>query len=352
LIELLRHGDEQRGAVERVVVWGARDTLDLLPSRPWIQPVHERMLDGALPRRALWQAVRLPFLARGVDLLFAPGGLTTSLVRPRVVMSRNMLPFDDRARRRFHGAMRVKMELLRVAHSRSFMQADGVIFLTGYAQREVCAALSRAPRSMATIPHGVSDRFRMAPRPAGDAKEPFRLLYVSTVSLYKHQCELIEAVAALRRERRVELTLIGPDDGTGHADALRSAIARLDPGGEFLHYLGKVPFDEVHRYYRECDAFVFASSCENMPNILVEAMSSGLPIACAQRGPMPEVLGDAGIYFDPEDAASTTAALRRLAAEPALRVDLARRAHGRADAFSWERCARDTFAYLTQVAGR
>jgi len=45
-------------------------------------------------------------------------------------------------------------------------------------------------------------------------------------------------------------------------------------------------------------------------NILVEAMASGLPIACSNRGPMPEVLGDAGVYFDPEDPHDIARALR------------------------------------------
>lgn len=350
LIELLGHGDSNLGAIDRVVVWGSRDTLALLPSRPWIEPVHQRLLDGSLPQRALWQALRLPRLACQVDLLFAPGGLTTSRVRPRVVMSRNMLPFEAGVRQRYRGAMRAKMELQRVAHARSFVDADGVIFLTEYAQREVCAVLPRSPRRMVTIPHGVSDRFRMPPRTQRDRPGPLRLLYVSTVSLYKHQIELVEAVAELRRELPVELTLAGPDDGTGHTNELRALIASHDPAGEFLRYLGKVPFAEVHGLYRDCDLFVFASSCENMPNILIEAMSSALPIACARRGPMPEVLGDAGLYFHPDDRAGTVAVLRRLAHEPDLCADLATRAHARAATFSWERCARSTFAFLAEIA--
>ena len=55
------------------------------------------------------------------------------------------------------------------------------------------------------------------------------------------------------------------------------------------------------RLLADANLFVFASSCENMPNTLVEAMAIGLPIACSDRGPMPEVLRDGGVYFDPED---------------------------------------------------
>ena len=45
---------------------------------------------------------------------------------------------------------------------------------------------------------------------------------------------------------------------------------------------------------------IFASSCESSSCVLIENMASGLPIACSNRGPMPEVLKDGGVYFDPE----------------------------------------------------
>jgi glycosyltransferase involved in cell wall biosynthesis len=124
----------------------------------------------------------------------------------------------------------------------------------------------------------------------------------------------------------------------------------MEPGGNYVRYLGEVRFDDVHRCYRECDVFVFASSCENMPNILVEAMSSGLPIACARRGPMPEILGDAGVYFDPEDVDDIATAIRRLADDATLRSALGARAHERSRVYSWDRCARETFGFLEQVA--
>jgi glycosyltransferase involved in cell wall biosynthesis len=356
LIELLRHGDGNTGGVEHVVVWASRETLDLLPGKPWLELRREPMLDHGLLQRVAWQQRQLPSLVRDVDLLFAPGGITPPVARPRVVMSQNMLPFDGVQRRRNGvGPRRLRLELLRRMHSRNFVSADGVIFLTAYAKREVCRALPRGPRRIAVIPHGVGDRFRMDPRPqlprsAFVADRPFRLLYVSAVTAYKNQLNLLAAVAALRRELPVELTLVGPPRGAGAGHRLRQAIDAMEPGGNYVRYLGEVRFDDVHRCYRECDVFVFASSCENMPNILVEAMSSGLPIACARRGPMPEILGDAGVYFDPEDVDDIATAIRRLADDATLRAALGARAHERSQAYSWDRCARETFGFLEQVA--
>jgi glycosyltransferase involved in cell wall biosynthesis len=108
----------------------------------------------------------------------------------------------------------------------------------------------------------------------------------------------------------------------------------------------------LHHRYAQADLGLFASSCENMPNILLETMASGLPIACSRLGPMPEVLGDAGVYFDPEQPEEIACALRELIESPQLRTDLAQASYQRAQQFSWQRCADETFGFLVAVLQR
>jgi glycosyltransferase involved in cell wall biosynthesis len=86
-----------------------------------------------------------------------------------------------------------------------------------------------------------------------------------------------------------------------------------------------------------------------LPNILLEAMASGLPIACSNRPPMPEVLGQAGVYFDPLRPQQIETALRDLFHNAELRRHHAVAAHERAEQFSWSACARDTFRFLGDV---
>ena len=97
------------------------------------------------------------------------------------------------------------------------------------------------------------------------------------------------------------------------------------------------------------DIFIFASSCENMPNTLVEAMSSGLPIACSNRGPMPEVLRDGGVYFNPEDPESIFSAIKILIEDKELRNIVAENAFIYSQEFSWERCSNETLGLLTET---
>ncbi len=360
LSELLRAAEPERYGIKRIVVWAGQETLAQLPDRSWLVRAHEPALDASLPARLYWQAKKLPRLAAACcDFLFVPGGLRGSGFKPFVTMSHNLLPFELAESRRYGASwMFVKMLLLRWSQTGSFRQADGVIFLTEYARSVVSrlAGLDKLESHRPIIPHGINQRFNLPPRSqnplaAYSMRDPFRFLYVSKVEPYKHQWNVVEAVARLRRAGLpVALDLIGGPECSRSARRLIKTILREDVIGEFVHYLDHIPYTELAAFYHRADAFVFASSCENLPNILLEAMAAGLPIACSRCGPMPEVLGPAGVYFDPEQPEEITASLQLLLDEPKLREECAHQAYQQAQQYSWERCARETFSFLADVA--
>jgi glycosyltransferase involved in cell wall biosynthesis len=230
-----------------------------------------------------------------------------------------------------------------------------VIFLTEYARRGVLRVTGPLSAATTIIPHGLNSRFQMAPKAQLPISEynpakPYRVLYVSIIDQYKHQWQVVEAVAALRQEGiPVSLDLVGPAYPMALA-RLQETLARVDPEGSWVRYHGAIPFEALHQHYANADAGLFASSCENMPNILLETMASGLPVACSNRGPMPEVLGDSGVYFDPEQPRDIARALRELIDLPQLRAQLAQASQKRARQFSWQRCAGETFAFLVEAA--
>ena len=83
-----------------------------------------------------------------------------------------------------------------------------------------------------------------------------------------------------------------------------------------------------------------------MPSILLEMMAAGLPIASSNRGPMPEILGDAGLTFDPLSPANISDILERLIQDPDLRTTLAKKSQFAARKYSWEYCANGTFRFF------
>ena len=346
--------------IRRIVVWGGKRTLGCLTASELVELVHAPTLDMPLPFRMTWQRWMLPgcLLKQNCDVLFSPGGVLPARINiPAVVMSQNLLPFEQSEYKRFSllSFMRWKMLIVRLNQQRSMAQADGLIFLTGYARDTVLGVLNRHTRLTKIIPHGIEPRFFCPPRRAELPENftdlrSFRLLYVSTVDVYKHQWQVAEAVSTMRASGiAVSIEFIGPAYGPA-LKKLTAALRKLDPDGQFLQYLGAVPFAQLHESYQKADAFVFASSCENLPNILLEAMAAGLPIACSRKGPMPEVLGVCGVYFDPERPEEIGAALLQLHDHAGLRQELAQAAFSSATAFSWDRCAQDTFEFIKHVA--
>jgi len=358
LVEVLRAARPEEVGFSKVIVWSSIAILERIEDRPWLEKCQLPALDKNVFLRSLWQRFSLTTLARSArcDVLYVPGGSYAGSYRPVVTMSRNLLPFEWSELIRFGWSwLTVKLCLLRAIQTKTLRNADGVIFLTRYAQEVVTRVIGSVSGQAIIIPHGIDDRFSRPPRVQLPIDEyscdrPFRLLYVSIVDMFKHQWRVAEAVAKLRKDNiPVVLNLVGPAYPPA-LRRLRSVLQRVDPGAEFIRYLGAVPHSELHTQYAEADVCVFASSCENMPNILLEGMASGLPIACSGRGPMPEVLGDAGVYFDPESAVDIGRALRELIGSAPLSRKMARGSFDRARAYSWTRCANSTFEFLAQVA--
>lgn len=362
LVEILRVVNPRVHGFDSVIVWGGEATLAKIENHDWLRKVHEPILDRSLLYRIFWQRFTLKRVAlnAGCNLLFIPGGSDASGFKPIVTMSRNMLPFEWRELRRYGWALStLKLLLLRWIQSRSLRRADGVIFLTKYARDAILAAIGNLRGKNVTIPHGINPRFLMRPRPQlrpeeySDAR-PCRVLYVSHISLYKHQWHVAEAVGELRAEGvKISLDLVGPPaEGTRR---LNETLSRVDPHGAFIKYCGAVQYEKLDEIYSRADIGVFASSCENMPNILMEGMAAGLPMACSRMGPMPEILGDSGVYFDPEDSSSISDALRKLIGSADLRSRLAIAGFARARVFTWQICAIETFRFLaefTRKAGK
>ena len=357
LVELLGVAEPALHGFKRVIVWGGTDTLQQIEDRPWLIKVSDPLLDQSLPERLYWQRFLLDHLAHQAEceVLFVPGGTYSGTFQPFVTMSQNLLPFDRNEARRYGISwMFLKLQMLRKLQSQTMRRAGGVVFLTDHAREVVMRTLKQLDGPTVLIPHGINNMFDFPPRPQYginhySPQNAFCILYVSTVTVYKHQRRIAEAVAALRNKGLpVNLELVG----SAYPPALRrlrKTLMRLDPGEEFIRYRGLISHDELHKEYKHADAFVFASSCETFGQIVTEAMSAGLPIASSNTGTMRELLADSALYFNLEKQTEITEVLEKLIKDPSLRAHLALGAYQRAQTFTWERCARATFDFIAQV---
>jgi glycosyltransferase involved in cell wall biosynthesis len=354
LIGILRDSDPIACGIKQVHVWSYQKLLDAIPDHHWLVKHSAPQLEKSLPHQLWWEYHHLPREARrtGCDVLLNTDAGSLCYFRPSVVMSRDMLSYEPGEIDRYRmSKARLRLIALRFVQNRSLRHADGVIFLTNHAAKVIQRATGKL-NHVSIIPHGVGAAFKQETSGGAWQATPdklIRCLYVSNAAMYKHQWVVVKAIGELRkRGRNVSLTLAGGGSGAAQR-LLDEEIARTDPRRTFVECVGSVQHDQVPQYLAKADIFIFASSCENMPNTLVEAMASGLPIACSDRGPMPEILQDGGVYFTPESADSISKAIEQIIADPQMRISIARRAKVLSERYSWTRCGSETWSFLQSV---
>lgn len=356
MFEVLKNINPLDYGFDSVVIWGSKSTLDKIDAKPWLNKVHVPLLDRNLILRVFWQSflLRRCIISSRCDGLFVPGGSSIVIYSPKIVMHQNLLPFEFLEIRRFGFSLQsVKFILLRLIQGFTLSRAEGVIFLSSYSKTKVSDVLGKIKGMTEIIPHGVNKRFLCFPRTPRalhefNEKNPCKIIYVSIVDKYKHHSEVVEAVAKIRSLGIfVELYLIGPPS-TAILD-LEAAINKFDPSKSFIFYLGAVDYQNLQNHYAKADIAVFASSCEAFGQIVTESMVSGLPIACSNMSSMPEILGDAGIYFDPESPSEIADRILQLINSSSLRANLSTRAFNKVIANSWEVCASNTFGFIMEV---
>ena len=342
--------------IRKVHLWAYPALIDAVLNAPWLVKHSPPVLEKSVFHQIWWQYHFLPQEARecGCDVIFNTDAGSICPFKASVTMSQDMLSYEPGEMQRFGlSKARLRLWLLRYIQARSLKKGNSAIFLTNYAAR-VIQKITGTIKHYTVIPHGVGDEFRQAVRASewpNDSKRRIRLLYVSNASMYKHQWHVVDAVGKIRRKGfNISLLLVG--GGKGRAQRLLSkAMSATDPKGEFIEQMPYVEHSKIPEYLANADIFIFASSCENMPITLLEAMASGLPIACSDRGPMPEVLEDAGVYFDPENPDTIAEAVETIITDRKLRIAIANRAKQLSDQYSWSRCADETWRFLSECVG-
>lgn len=190
------------------------------------------------------------------------------------------------------------------------------------------------------IPNGIDlsafEEMRQASRPAlrarlGLPEEDLVLLSVGTINERKSQIDIVNAFAGLPQElwSRARLVLVGAKPSK-YLEKIMRHIAALPPGlSERIHIVSET--HDIAPWYRASDVFVFASTNESYPRVIVEAMYFGLPIVSAAVFGTEEQIahGESGLLFAPRDVAALTACLVRILSEGDMRHSLAEGAANR-----------------------
>ena len=343
----------------QVHVWTYDELSVSLPNPAWLIKHTPFKLKTSILYQLWWERTQLSraLIDNGCNILLNIDASTVCRFLPAITMSRDMLSYESgEMYRNGFSKSTLRLLIIKYLQNASLRSSSGVVFLTRYAGRIIQESSGVLP-NVSYIPHGVSETFRINPfiRRDYDYGTDYNIecLYVSDIAPYKHQWHVVRAIKILRDQGiKLKLTLTGggnADGFTASHNRLKKEISSSDPEHSYITRLGYIDHEILPSVLKKADIFIFASSCENMPNTLIEAMATGLPIACSNRGPMPEVLKDAGVFFNPEKAIEISSAIKKLIKNKNLRNSLALKAKSLSSEYSWKKCADETLKFIAET---
>ncbi len=302
-------------------------------------------LDTIEPKRRIaYEQAVLPFLLPGrVDLLHAPVNVVPLLATVPSVVTIHDLIFMVMPER----YLPAKRRYLEAFTRRTVRVARHVIADSENTRADVITLLGVPPDRVSAVPLGVVAEHFRPPDPA--ALERFRarhdlparyLLYLGTLEPRKNVVTLVRAYARLRRRGLDWPLVLAGGKGWLYEDIFR-AVEELGLT-DHVRFPGYVLYEEQPLWYGGATAFVYPSTYEGFGLPVLEAMACGAPVVTSTASSLPEAAGDAALFVDCRDEEALAAAIERLAGDPVLRADLARRGPARAALFPWSRTADET----------
>ena len=99
------------------------------------------------------------------------------------------------------------------------------------------------------------------------------------------------------------------------------------------------------------EALIFPAENEGVGLPVLEAMATGVPVACASSGALPEIAGDAALFFNPDNITEFASVLERVAEDKLLRAGMIQKGIERAKDFNWENTVAETVEIAKKIIG-
>lgn len=226
-------------------------------------------------------------------------------------------------------------------------RADHVICISHSTKNDLCA-MYELPQDRVSVVHLGFEKFVALPMDTGSQVKELRpfLLYVGSRGGYKNFERMLKAVS-LSPAIKNALDVVA--FGGGPFNAAEQAI--IDQLGFEPNSVRQVAGGDgvLGQLYAQALAFVYPSVYEGFGLPPLEAMAHDCPVVTSNSSSMPEVVGDAGAYFDPIDVEAQAQAIESVVFDERRRSQLIASGHQRLPMFSWERCASETQAVYKKV---
>ena len=218
-------------------------------------------------------------------------------------------------------------------------RAAAVVTDSEFSKQQILTELGLPPHKIHVFHLGVGEEFQPTRDPSAASRLASRygidgdyLLALGNFLPHKNFPRLVEAYSGLPEPLRARVKLVLAGSIGDQGPAMSVEMATLAQPGVLLP--GFIAPEDLPILYSMALAVVCASLMEGFGYAPLEAMACGTPVVCSQTGALPEVAGNAALYFDPTNVREMTAAIEQILTDHALRQNLAARGLARARLFA------------------
>jgi len=240
----------------------------------------------------------------------------------------------------------------------SAKNAQKIFTISNYSRDDIIKIYGKNPKDVITTYLGIKEIKNMPIRQAQDKIDIMDelgkkfgidwryILFVGTLQPRKNIEKLVEAFSKIK-DKNIKLVIVGKKGWLWEGIVGAPERYKVSERVKFLDFVGD---KDLPGLYKNATCFVLPSLYEGFGLPVLEAMQFGCPVLASNVSSLPEVGGDAAVYFDPQSAEDIAQKLDKVLSDEKLREEMIEKGKIQVKKFSWEKTAKETLSVLENLA--
>ncbi len=320
------------------------------PPQDWLLQLPKNFELRVMPFPKFWTQIRLSWemIWNAPDVLFVPAS-TLPLIHPKSVYTEHDVAW-------IYYPEIFTSYMLWFHRIFSWLARSGttkIISISESTKQDLIKHYQVNPAKISVIQHGYTPTENINEPLSEEVKNKLPekyILFLSTLQPRKNLELLIDAFRVFKQEHSElphKLVVVGKPGWK-----FQNILKKIEDNKDIVVYLGHIGDNERWPVYKKADMFIHPSLYEGFGMWILEAFECDVPVAVSRNSSLPEVGGDAALYFDPTSKREIADTIYKVISNPELRSEMVLKGRERLESFSWEKCARETLAVLEEVGSK